>query len=63
MESLRLTHAYAAPYRATVIKVWLGESFKDHNKSLTGNQVPNTSDRPEAGGYFFDNVVDVGVPR
>ena len=53
----------AAPYRATVIKVRLDESFKDHNKSLTENQVPNTSDSPEAGGYFFDSVVNVGVPR
>ena len=33
MESLRLTHAYAAPYRATVIKVRLDESFINHNMS------------------------------
>ena len=57
----------AALYRATVISKRVGcdiyESFIDHNKSVTGNQVPNTSDSPEAGGYFFNNVVNVGVPR
>lgn len=41
----------------------MDESFTDHNKSLTGNQVSNLSDSPEAGGYVFDNVDNKEVPR
>ena len=33
-------------YSAAIIKIWLDESFIDHNKSLTGNQISDTFDRP-----------------
>ena len=29
-----MTYTYAVPYRATITKVWLDESFVDDNKSL-----------------------------
>ena len=62
LESLGLTHTYAAPYGgATKIKVWLDESVIDHNKSPTGNQVPDTFDSPEADGCFVDNIVNMGI--
>ena len=64
LESLGLTHTYAAPYDgATIIKVWLDESFIDYNKSLTENQVPDTFGSPKGDGCFSDCIVNMGVPR
>lgn len=61
-----MTNVNAAPHRATIIKVSLDESFRDHFcifLCLTGNQVLGTFDSPEAGGCFFVSVVNAGIPR
>ena len=58
-----------------IYSLWLAESMQLYRlfcnlrinaRALVifpGKQVSNTSDSPEAGEYFFHNVVSVEVPR